>query len=88
MNPVKKKTEARVSQIRKLANFVSKYYIQSNSLDLYSLLKDEDISLFFDHYEGSFDGLLVYETNKFYIHLDIDNGNTKHSRRSRFSIAQ
>lgn len=87
MDWVQRKKEVRIKQIRLLAEYIASGYFSNGQLDLGAVLKDEGIKLLFDHYEQSFDGLLVYDVNKFYIHLDLDKGNTRSSKRSRFSVA-
>src|SRR5690606_5416108 len=39
------------------------------------------------HYENAFDGMLLYDGRHFHIHINIDRGNTKTSKRGRFSLA-
>jgi len=87
MDLAQRKREVREMTIRDLANFISIDYMENYSLNLEKLVKNESILLHYDHYKDSFDGLLIYEDKDFYIHLNIDSGNFRDSRRSRFSIA-
>lgn len=87
MNPDQKKREAQKIKINKLANFISKDHMYEFILNLDEITSFESIPVIYDHYENYFDGLLVYEYNNFFIHLNVDNGNNKGSHRSRFSIA-
>ncbi len=79
--------EFRNKKISGLANFIAIDYFENNQINLNSILTEENISVFYDHYENYFDGLLVSEPRSFYIHLNKDKGNQKNSKRSRFSIA-
>lgn len=79
--------EYRDKKISELANFIASDFFENNQTDLHKILTDERITLYYDHYENYFDGLLVHEPYRFYIHLNIDKGNKKDSKRSRFSIA-
>lgn len=87
MNLDLKKKETQKFKINKLANFISENHLYEFGLNLDEITSFESIPVIYDHYENYFDGLLVYEYNNFFIHLNIDNGNNKGSHRSRFSIA-
>lgn len=87
MDLSQRKKEARKKKIRDIANFISEDYMEGFKLNLEKILRSESIFIHYDHYEDYFDGLLIYEASDFYIHLDIDSGNSKSSRRSRFSIS-
>lgn len=87
MNNNQRIQEYRNKGIRDLANFIASGFCVNNSTDLYNILIEEQIQLIYDNYESYFDGLLVVDKEKFFIHLNIDKGNMKDSKRSRFSIA-
>lgn len=87
MDFTQRKKEARNNEIKKLANFIAGDFIEDSSLNLDKIVETESVLLHYDHYEKSFDGLLIYDKKDFFIHLDIDSGNFKDSTRSRFSIA-
>lgn len=87
MDFIQRKKEAQKNRIKDLANFIADDFIENSAINLDRLANDESIILHYDHYEKSFDGLLIYEKNDFFIHLDIDSGNIKDYTRSRFSIA-
>jgi Zn-dependent peptidase ImmA (M78 family) len=73
--------------ISELAEYVSTNFIENNVVDLEKIASYESIIIIHDHFEDCFDSLLVYDSNEFSIHLNIDSGNYKDSRRIRFSIA-
>lgn len=87
MDFTQRKKESQNNKIKDLANFIAGDFIYNSSIDLDRLVNEESIMLHYDHYEKSFDGLLIYDKSNFFIHLDIDSGNFKDSKRSRFSIA-
>lgn len=87
MDLTQRKREVRKKKIRDLANFISIEYMEDFKLNLDKLVNSELILIHYNHYENYFDGLLIYEPKDFFIHLNIDSGNYKESRRSRFSIA-
>lgn len=87
MDLTKRKKEVRMKKIRSLAYFISESYPDDFQTNLTEILKDESLMIFYDHYDEYFDGLLFFDNNSFFIHLNIDKGNFPDSKRSRFSIA-
>jgi Zn-dependent peptidase ImmA (M78 family) len=81
------KRKARLERIKIIANFIALNYLNGNQTDLIKITVTEEIPVLYDHYENCFDGLLSFENNNFYIHLNIDLGNNPNSRRSRFSLS-
>lgn len=81
------KRKARLERIENIAHFIALNYSGSTGTDLSKITKNEGIPILYDHYENCFDGLLSFETNHFYIHLNIDMGNNPNSKRSRFSLS-
>lgn len=79
--------QARKDYIKDLAEFIVDDYSDGTETNLYKILEDENISLFHDHYENYFDGMLVYSNNHFYIQLNLDKGNLPGTPRERFSLA-
>ena len=77
----------RKTQISKLAEFVAIEFSNGNLTMLSEIAKFEDIAFYFDNYEDSFDGLLIYDNNDFHIHINIDKGNYPESKRGRFTFA-
>jgi Zn-dependent peptidase ImmA (M78 family) len=81
LTPVRKKA------ISDLANTISMTFFTKNLTDLEAMAIDEEIFYYFDHYEDSFDGMLIYDNEHFHIHINIDRGNTKNSKKGRFTFA-
>lgn len=80
-------TALRKKIINDLANTISSNYFDKSLTDLEAIAADEEVSYYYDHYENSFDGMLVYDQQRFHVHINKDRGNTKHSKRGRFSFA-
>ncbi|WP_025144297.1 ImmA/IrrE family metallo-endopeptidase [Pedobacter jeongneungensis] len=81
MTPAKKK------RISELADFLSSEFAVGNLTDLIAAADSESLSIYFDHYESSFDGMLVHFDQQFHVHINLDKGNTKTSKRGRFTLA-
>lgn len=55
---------------------------------LSEIVDEEELDVFYDSYNSnSFDGMTIYDDNKFYIHLNLDSGNLIDSPRGRFTLA-
>ena len=80
-------TEPRKKTINNLANSISSIFCKKNLTDLEAVANDEEVHYYFDHYENSFDGMLVYDGRYFHVHINEDRGNSKQSKRGRFSFA-
>lgn len=80
-------TTVRKKRISDLANSISRTFFERNLTELEAVVKDEDISYYFDHYEDCFDGMLVFDDDHFHIHINVDRGNTSNSKRGRFTFA-
>lgn len=76
-------------QISKLAEFVANEFSDRNLTLLNEIANYEDVPVHFDNYENAFDGMLLYDTDctAFHIHINIDNGNKRDSKRGRFTLA-
>jgi Zn-dependent peptidase ImmA (M78 family) len=75
------------SKIKKLAEFIALQYDEKVT-PLEKIVKAEGLRVYFDNYDkGTFDGMTIYEKEKFYIHINIDNGNRVNSARGRFTLA-
>lgn len=75
------------SKIKKLAEFIALQYDEKVT-PLEKIVEAEGLRVYFDNYEkGTFDGMTIYENEKFYIHINIDNGNRIDSARGRFTLA-
>ena len=52
------------------------------------IIEDEGLSVFYDSYgRDTFDGMTIYDNDKFYIHINTDLGNKHNSPRGRFTLA-
>ena len=81
-------TVLRKKAINDLANSISAIFYNKDVTDLEGIAADEEIFYYFDHYENSFDGMLVYDHyERFHIHINKDRGNTKDSKKGRFTFA-
>lgn len=80
-------TEERKKALSKLAVFIAEEFSSDNVTQLETIAEAEQIELHIDHYEDSFDGMLVYDDGQFHIHLNADRGNDLNSNRGRFSLA-
>jgi len=69
------------------ANLIAQDYSINNVTYLDKILSAEQVELYTDHYEDAFDGMLVFDEEKFHVHLNIDRGNNPDSLRGRFSLA-
>lgn len=75
------------SKIKKLAEFIALQYDEKVT-PLEKIVEAEGLRVYFDNYEkGTFDGMTIYENEKIYIHINIDNGNRIDSARGRFTLA-
>jgi Zn-dependent peptidase ImmA (M78 family) len=54
---------------------------------LEQIAESESIYCYYDHYENSFDGMLVYDERDFHIHINLDRGNDITTKRGRFTFA-
>lgn len=77
----------RKKRINNLANYVSEDFTEGHRVNLIKIAKYEELSLYYDHYENTFDGMLVYIDSIFHTHINIDKGNTISSKRGRFTLA-
>ncbi|HLP37588.1 ImmA/IrrE family metallo-endopeptidase [Lacibacter sp.] len=67
-------------------NVASQFY-QSNATDLAAIAKFEGLNFYHDHYEDTFDGMLLYDEKDFHIHINIDRGNGSLTKRGNFTFA-
>src|SRR5579875_709023 len=74
--------------LSKLANFIAEEFSLENVTQLNEIALSEDLQVYEDRYEDSFDGMLVCdEENNFHIHINLDRGNSLESKRGRFTFA-
>lgn len=80
-------TDYRKKQLNNFAQFVSDGFSSNNITLLDEIVISEELSVYHDHYEDSFDGMLVYDEKDFHIHVNVDKGNLEKSKRGRFTFA-
>ncbi|WP_412464686.1 ImmA/IrrE family metallo-endopeptidase [Flavobacterium mekongense] len=71
--------------IKKIAESLAMEYSE-NITPLEKILDDEEIELFYDSYGNSFDGMTIYDNDRFYIHINTYRGNRPDTNRARFTI--
>lgn len=80
--------DQRKKKLNKLSAVIAEEFSKNHITQLDQVAASEHIFTHVDHYENAFDGMLVCDNdNDFHIHLNIDRGNTKISKRGRFSFA-
>lgn len=73
--------------IKELAEYIALQY-EEKITPVNRIAEHEELELFYDAYDkGTFDGMTVYTHNRFYIHLNTDNGNREDTERGRFTLA-
>lgn len=80
-------TPHRKKTISDIAHYVASQFYQSNKTDLIAAAKFEGLNFYHDHYEDSFDGMLLYDDKDFHIHINIDRGNRPETKRGNFTFA-
>jgi len=70
-----------------ISSFLADTFHSGRVTNLLAICEDEELSICLDDYKNYFDGMLVWDSNKFFIHLNIAKGNTLESKRGRFSLA-
>ncbi len=74
-------------RIKRLAEFISLQFNQKIT-PLEKIVSDEKLEVFYDNYEcNTFDGMTIFDNDKFYIHINIDKGNQIGTERGRFTLA-
>lgn len=72
--------------IKSIAECVSLKY-DSNATPLLEICLEEGIDTFQDSYGSYFDGMTIYDREKFFIHLNTDRNNQFDSTKGRFTLA-
>lgn len=80
-------TDLRKKKINKLTAELAVAYSSGNITLLDKLAKAEDVSICYDDYENAFDGMLLFDQQDFYIHINYAKGNRPDSKRGRFTLA-
>jgi len=73
-------------KIKEFAEFVALQYDEKIT-PLEKIALEENLKIFYDCYEDAFDGMTIYDKEKFFIHLNTDKGNHSNSERARFTLA-
>lgn len=75
------------NEIEKISTDLAGIYHLGQATNLGPICEEEGISICLDDYGPHFDGMLVWDTDQFYIHLNTARGNTLENARGRFSLA-
>lgn len=70
-----------------ITEFLSQRFCNNVRTDLAAICQDEGVKIIVDDYGQAFDGMLVWEHPKFYIHLNSAKGNSITTTRGRFTLA-
>lgn len=74
-------------KVKRLAEYIALQY-EEKITPLEKIVAEEDLDVFYDNYESNtFDGMTIFDSGKFYIHLNIDKHNRPGSDRGRFTLA-
>jgi len=79
--------EQRKANLKNLAEFIAEDFCIGNITELRKIARFEGVPYYYDNYEDAFDGMLVYDSQDFHIHINTDSGNTEESKRGRFTFA-
>lgn len=77
----------REAELAELAEGVVEAHCANAAIDPEKIIQRKNITLFYDHYEDAFDGMLEYEDGRFFIHCNLDRENLPQSARARFTLA-
>lgn len=78
----------RKGQLSDLARTAITEYCPNQELpDLNIIAKNEGISIIYDHYDRSFEGMTICSNGQFFIHIDLDLVKDQNSGRNRFTLA-
>jgi hypothetical protein len=73
--------ELRRKALSKFANLIALEFSEQNVTQLEKIAQSEGLQVYEDHYEDSFDGMLVCdEENEFHIHINLDRNNSLQSK--------
>lgn len=73
-------------EMNTITEYLSQRFCDNVRTDLEAICRDEGIKVIVDDYGPAFDGMLVWEKPRFYIHLNSAKGNTIDTRRGRFTL--
>lgn len=72
--------------IKKLAESISLDFPEFVT-PIVKVVESEDLVLFYDNYGDTFDGMTIFDSDQFYIHINTFRGNRPDTQRARFTIA-
>jgi len=75
------------NEITLISSFLADNFHNGRATDLLAICEDEELQVCLDDYDTYFDGMLVWDTSRFFIHLNIARGNIPVTNRGRFSLA-
>jgi Zn-dependent peptidase ImmA (M78 family) len=74
-------------QIKNFAEEIALEYPEAET-NLERIVTEEGLYVFYDNYGlNTFDGMTMYDKDKFYIHINTDQGNKPKTPRGRFTLA-
>jgi len=74
-------------QIKSFAEEIAMEYPESET-NLERIVSEEGLQVFYDRYGlNTFDGMTMYDKNKFFIHINTTQGNKPKTPRGRFTLA-
>lgn len=79
--------DLRKKKISKLATVLAQEFCNGNITQLEHLAAFEDVCVLHDNYEDAFDGMLLFDEQDFFIHVNDAKGNQLGSKRGRFTLA-
>lgn len=74
-------------EILKLSSFLSDHFSSDYQTDIPAICQDESLLVCIDNYENYFDGMLVWDSPNFHIHLNSFLNNYPDSKKGRFTLA-
>ena len=77
---------ARLNEIAELAEEVANEYGSNGSVDLHAVMKANNITCSFGHYDDAFDGMLEHEDGMFHIYCNLNRVGTKTSARTKYTL--
>jgi Zn-dependent peptidase ImmA (M78 family) len=77
---------ARLAELAALGEAVSREYCTKAPFDPAPVLKDNEITVSYGHYDSAFDGMLEHRNCRFHIYCNLDRVSTVDSPRARFTV--
>ncbi len=73
-------------EIAELAEEVTDEYSSNDRIDLHAVLRANNITWSYGHYDDAFDGMLEHEEGMFHVYCNLNRVGTKISARARFTL--